>query len=328
MRIRSITPLLALVALACDEPASPLREASSVFDGPYPAPRVTSEGEVVATVGPVAFTTEELERRLAEESTFVLRQVRDPAQLRAWVEKVVRNEAIAQRAWQDGLQNDPKVRKAFQQLLIRAYAERAMASSGSLEPNDKELLEAYEARRAEFDQPAKVRLSQIVRYVKTKPERRAAEKLLRSIRAEVIEGQKKNDHSRFSKAAREHSQDEDTRLGSGDLQFMTQAQLAERYGDDVAAACFDDAEVGDLFVAQAPNAVVLFKKTGYRKAIKRTFAQVRSQLRLSLSQDKRKAALQAWSRDVMEASEAEIDAEALSKVELPASTPPAGEDDG
>ncbi|MEM7677702.1 MAG: hypothetical protein AAF449_17030, partial [Myxococcota bacterium] len=58
-------------------------------------------------------------------------------------------------------------------------------------------------------------------------------------------------------------------------------------GDEVAKHMFDEVKVGDLAVANAPNAVVLFKKTGMRRGVNRTFEQVRSQLRGRLAQQKR-----------------------------------------
>ncbi len=79
-------------------------------------------------------------------------------------------------------------------------------------------------------------------------------------------------------------------MGAGDLQFLTQKQIAERYGDEVASYVFKDLKIGDLVVADAPNAVVLFKKTGRRRGVTRTIDMVRGQLRGQVLSEKRSAA--------------------------------------
>lgn len=322
---RTYVYLAFALAPACGGSGQPSAEGNaSALDDPYPAPTVSDEGEPIAKVGPVVFTTGEMERRLAEASPFLRQRLADPAELRTWVENELRAEAIAQEAWKDGLQKTPEVKAAFRKLLIKAFTERALKKFGSLEPNDKELIEAYRARDAEFNQPAKVRLSQIVIYVDSKKERADARKLLERIRGEVIEGQKRNDHTVFAKAVRKYTQDDTTKLAAGDLQFLTREALTKRYGEEVATVCFDEATVGDLFVAGAPNAVVLFKKTGYRRAVERSFEEVRSQLRLLLTQERRKEAIEAWSRDLMEIADIDLNEEALSRIEVPRSTPPAG----
>jgi parvulin-like peptidyl-prolyl isomerase len=289
----------------------------------YPAPPTLSEGSVIAEVGPVAFTTREIERRLRAESPYVREQLRDPEQLKTWVENEIRLEALAQKAWAEGLHEDEEVLSAIRELLVETYTRRRMKEEvESAEPSQAELIEAYKARDREFNRPAKVRLSQIVRYVDTEAEREKARALLEKILADVIEGQKKNDYTRFNAAAREHSEDEATKLGGGDLQFLTREQLAERYGQEVADASFDDAKVGDLYIADAPNAVVLFKKTGRRRAVERSLEEVRPLLRNQLVQKKRKRAFEAWSQEVMSRMGVAIDEAALAEVEIPAREPP------
>ncbi|MEL6188935.1 MAG: hypothetical protein AAFU79_30310, partial [Myxococcota bacterium] len=203
---------------ACADAKTPGQEATAAAFGAYPAPEVLTTGETVATVGNVVITTDELTKRMMTLNPFVRGQLSDPTQLRRWVENEVRVEALAQRAWSKGVQNQPAVQARIRALLVELVTRQEMkASERGLEPNDAELIREYEARRDEFNKPAKVRLSQIVRYVDTPAERARAKKLLEKIRGEVIAGQKRNDHRVFAKATKEHSQDESTRLASGDL---------------------------------------------------------------------------------------------------------------
>lgn len=289
--------------------------------GPYPVPQTVEAGEVIAEVGPVTFTTGEIERRLKSMSPFARSQLAGREQLEPWIENEIRLEAIAQRAWADKIQEDPEVLDQIRQLLVGVYTKRAMESdAASLEPTMAELNEAYEARYEEFNKPGRVRLSQIVRYVDGPSERRKARKLLEKVQREVLEGQKRNNHKVFANAAREHSQDDATKMGAGDLSYLTRDELTARYGKDVADTTFDTAKIGDLFVADAPNAVVLLKKTGARRAIERTLEQVRPQLRNLLIQQKRRDRLDAWALDVMARSGVSIDPRAMAKVKLPEPT--------
>lgn len=312
-----------LLATACADTKTPGQDRPAGSFGAYPAPEMLASGAVVATVGDVVFTTDELKKRMMGLNSFVRGQLADPAQLRRWVENEIRVEALAQRAWAKGVQNNPEVQARIRAVLVEVVTRQELkASERGLEPNDAELIREYEARHDEFNKPAKIRLSQIVRYVDTKAERAKARKLLTTLRSKVIAGQKRNDHRVFAQAAKEHSQDEATRLGAGDLQYLTRDQLIERYGDGVAKQSFEEAEVGDLYVAEAPNALVLFKMTGRRKAVKRSLEEVRSQLRGVLVQRNRQTQLDAWSRDILEKSGVKIDDAALGTFEIPGVSPP------
>ena len=191
----------------------------------------------------------------------------------------------------------------------------------ALLPNEAEILALFETRKDELNVPDRVRMSQIVIYVDSPKERKAANQALEQIRDEVIEGQKKNDHSVFARAAREMSEDESTKLGAGDLRFRSREQLAELYGQGVADATFDEARIGDLYVANAPNAVVLFKKSGFRRGVTKTFEDVKAQLRTELIQQRRRQALETWSDELLEKAEVELDDKALGHVRFPESTP-------
>ncbi len=283
----------------------------------YPVPSLDPSGRMVVEVGMLGFTTGELQRRLDKMSPFARAQHVDQEQLLAWVENEARFEAVAQRAWAEGLQREPEILDRIRGVLVEEYTRRALAESiRDTEPSEAELIAAYERRRVEFNQPERVRLSHIVRYVGTPADRKKARALLERVRAEVIDGQKTNDHIRFAKAAREHSDDEATRLGGGDLPFLTKEELTARYGDAVAAESFERASVGDLYVADADNAVVLLKKTGVRRAVTRTLAEVRPNLRNQIMGSRREKAVTEWGREMLRRSGVDIDKEALSELRV------------
>ena len=290
IRVDAVACAAALSLLACTPPAQ-----TSKGEGDYPVPELSTEGDVLAKVGPVTLTTSELEKRVQAQTPFARMQLQDPKRMQEFVKNEVRLEILAQEAWRRALQDDPEIILQFKRILTQRLIQDEMKRLAStIQVSDGEALKAYEKKKSEFVKPATVRLAQIVRYVETGTERKAAEKLLRATREKVLAQERKNNYRAFSNAAKKSSQDEGTRNSGGDLQFLTRAQLTDRYGEEVAKHMFDEVKVGDLAVANAPNAVVLFKKTGMRRGVNRTFDQVKSQLRGRLSQQRRSEAFNAF----------------------------------
>ena len=290
--IRFNALLCAAVALSA---CSPANKPTSVASGGYPLPPLSKEGEVLAVIGPVTLTTAEMEKRIRAMSPFTRSQLDDPKRKLEYVKNAVQLEVLAQEAWSRGLQNNPEVIQQFKQILTQRLIQDEMKRlSKDVKVTDGEALEAYNTKKSDYVKPAKIRLAQIVRYVESDAERKAADKLLRKIRGEVLTQERKNNYRAFSNAAKDSSEDESTQNSGGDLQFLTRDDLTERYGKQVADHMFDQVKVGDLAVANAPNAVVLFKKTGARRGVSRTFQQVKPQLRGQLTQQKRTEAFNAF----------------------------------
>jgi peptidyl-prolyl cis-trans isomerase C len=312
-RISRMAALLAALAAGCS-PAPAER--------PYPAPEMESGGKVIATIGPVQITTAELEKRIRQQSPFVRVQLKDPNKLKLFVEEQIRNEVIAQEAWRRKLYDDPAVQAELRRAMIQKVMKDHLETvKDNVETTETELLTAYKERLSEFNKPEKIRLSQIVRFVDDDGERKEARKLLEKVKSEVVERQKKNDQKAFSEAARAHSEDENTKLGGGDLQFMTQDELAERYGKEVATHMFTAVGVGDMAIADAPNAVVLFKKTGKRSAVERTLEQVKPQLRGSLIGEKRTRAFESFVEELKKKHGVTVDQEAIPSITVEMNTP-------
>lgn len=261
----------------------------------YPVPPLSEDGEPVAVVGPVTLTTGEIEKRVNAQTPFIRMQLQDAKRMQEYVKNEINLEVIAQEAWRRNLHKDPDVIHQFKRLLTQQLMQDEMKRlAAEINITDGDALKAYEARKSEFVKPAKVRLAQIVRYVESPAERKAAELLLRMTKKKVLAEERKSNYRAFSNAAKKSSQDETTRNAGGDLQFLTRAQLVERYGEEVAKHMFDEVKVGDLAVANAPNAVVLFKKTGMRRGVNKTFDQVKAQVRADLMQQRRTTAFNQW----------------------------------
>lgn len=316
-RISRAALLLAALSVGCPSEAEK--------EPPYPAPKIEPGGEVLARIGPVELTTAELEKRIRQQSPFVRVQLKDPEKLKQYVEEQIRNEVLAQEAWHRKLYADPAVQNELRRLMIqRVMTDHLDAMKGKIDTTETELLTAYKQRFDEFNKPERIRLSQIVRFVDDDEERKKARDLLEKVEREVIERQKKNDQKAFAEAAREHSEDENTKLGGGDLQFTTREELTARYGEGVAKHMFEAVEIGDMAIADAPNAVVLFKKTGKRRAVERSLEQVKPQVRGALLGEKRTKAFQSFVDELKKKHGVSVHPEAILSITVDMNAPTEG----
>ncbi|MCB9651462.1 MAG: peptidyl-prolyl cis-trans isomerase [Deltaproteobacteria bacterium] len=312
---RAWAPLATLLLMACSQGAGTSTPAPKGI--PYPKPPVATEGKVVAKIGDVAFTTTELEHRIAAQSPFTRVQLQEQAEKKRFVDNELRMELLAQEGWRRGIPEDPQLLAQFRRLVVQKLINDELKKLESkLEVTDADLAAAYEAKNAEFNKPEKVRVAQIVTYVDAPAARAAAKKALEKVQKDVLAAERKNDVRAFSRMAQEHSQDEATKMGGGDLNFLTRAELAERYGDDVAKFMFDDVKVGDMGIADAPNAVVLFKKTGYRRGVERSLEMVKPQLRGQVLAEKRTAMFDAVVADMMKAQGIDPDYSLLDEIKV------------
>src|SRR5688572_25765693 len=192
-----VSRLAVLLALSTGCPAAPSEPS-------YPAPKVETEGKLIATIGPVKLTTAEIEKRIRQQSPFIRVQLKDPEKLKLFVEEQIRNEVLAQEAWKQKLYDDPAIQAELRRALIQKVMKDHLATAkDSVDTTETELLSAYKERLAEFNKPEKIRLSQIVRYVDDDAERKAARQLLEKVKNDVTERQKKNDQKAYGEAARE-----------------------------------------------------------------------------------------------------------------------------
>ena len=74
----------------------------------YPAPILAKAGEAVVKIGPVTFTTDELENRINRQSSFMRDRLKDPERLIGYIDNEVRFELQAQ-AWRRGYHEDPQI---------------------------------------------------------------------------------------------------------------------------------------------------------------------------------------------------------------------------
>ncbi|MCB9653548.1 MAG: peptidyl-prolyl cis-trans isomerase [Deltaproteobacteria bacterium] len=277
---------MAFAAFAACTPADPKTKATpgtgvpTAGDGtsgeranavPYPRPRVNTEGNVIATLGELQLTDRELEDRMRRESPFVQAQFADPRRKRDFIERQIRMEVLAVEGWRRGLASDPDVQAEFRLAVVKRLMRDELERIGaSVKVTDDELHRAYAERQSEFVRPAKVRFSPTVIEVKNEAERKRAQK--RIARAQSL------------------PQGAGGKVNPGKVdagEFLTEDEVRARYGDEAASRLFEASDVGEAVLTNTPNAVILLKKTGFRRGIERTFDSVKSELGAQILAEKK-----------------------------------------
>ena len=284
---------------------------------PYPATVVAQSGEPVVSIGPVTFTTDELEGRINRQSSFMRERLTDPDRLIGYIDNEVRFELLAQEAWRRGYHKDPQIigelKRAMVQKLVR---EENVRLGDSISISEAELRAGFTKNKSEYNRPSRIRFSQLVRNAKSKAEKKAAKSFLQNKQQVILQDEKKGVSFAFAREAKAHSQDLQTKTSGGDLGFKTREELEKLYGKAVTQAIFDQLKIGDSVVVEAEDAVVLFKKTGQRNAVTRTLEMVKPRLRAKLTQEKRNKAFQEFVEKLKKQGKVTIDSAAAKKIKI------------
>jgi peptidyl-prolyl cis-trans isomerase C len=303
-------------ALAQEERPDPTQAA------PQPPRQLTPEDEarrakVIARVGDVRITIGDVEDAVNEQSPFLRARYRDPAQLREFVDGMIRFELLARAAERADVDEDPEVQRvvsqnAVQQLIRRDFDERVTPDSVP----DADVQAYYEAHPEEFSRDELRRAAHI--QVATREE---AERLLPQIRAA--------DARTFRTLARDHSVDPETRLRGGDLRYFDAEGRPRntrdpRIDETLARTSFGLAEVGDVSdPIQVGERWSIVKLTGQRPAEHRTLEAAGPTIRLRLWRERRQSGLEELVTRLREQAGVEAHYERLRPIRL---DPPARED--
>jgi hypothetical protein len=296
LHLRRAIPATIALSLLCVVGCERSKPAASAQKGaPFPAPKVVTTGASIATVGVVELTVDELAKRAGEQGPVIAQRMTDPDKRIEFAKQQLRFELLAQEAWARGMAEDPAVLAELKKLMVgRLVNQELDRRLQAVQVSEEELRKAYAARSDEFNKAETVRLAQLVRYVGSDAERKAAHVLLERTRAEVLRREKANQPTAFAEAARRDTQDEATRASGGESPFVSRAELEAKLGAEVARVAFEGLQVGDMVVADAANAVVLLKKTGLRHGVSKTLEQVKPSLRAKLIGEKRSEVFEAF----------------------------------
>ncbi|MCB9597170.1 MAG: peptidyl-prolyl cis-trans isomerase [Sandaracinaceae bacterium] len=273
---------------------------------------VARRARVIARVGEARVTVGQVEDAINEQSPFVRVRYRDPAELRAFAESMVRFELLARAAERAHFGDDPEVRRASQQNAVQQLIRRDFDELLTVESVPQADVQAYyDAHPDEFSTPEMRRAAHI-----RVGSREEAERLLPEARAA--------DTRAFRQLARDHSTDPETRLRGGDLRYFDEEGRARNERDPaidpgLARAAFALGASGETAgePVQVGEEWSIVRLTGRRPAEHRTIEQAAPTIRLRLWRQNRQGTIEDFvARLRREAHVDNVDYDLLRRIRL------------
>lgn len=299
--------LAAASLVACGQPAQEKTEA--------PAQKKT--GDVVASLGDVTITVDELKAKMDEQAPFIRARYDTAERKREFLDNLIRFELLAQEAKKRGYENDPEVQTAMKktmvQKLMRAEFDDAKDAG---EIPETELRAFYDSNITDYVKPERARVSHVFFAAGKQDPNRAkvrteANKALAAMKA------KDADKNAFAELAKTRSDDDASKRAGGDLSFKTKEELTAAWGAEVTKAAFDLKEIGDVAtVVETEKGFHLVKLTGRQNALDRPFDSVKNQIQSRLSREQRTKAFDSFVDGLKQNAKVEVNDELLASIQV------------
>ncbi len=290
----------ALLHAACEN-VTPRSEAAHGQEG---------GGEVLAKIDDVTITVGDFQNRINAQSPYVRARYTSLERKKEFLDTLVRFEVLAKEAKARGLDKDDEVVRTMKQVMIQKLMKEEFDNRVKLDDiNDGECKAYFDSHPDEFNKPEEVRVAHIL--VK---DDKTAKKVLADPRVKGPDGEV------FRKLVAEYSTDLATKERGGDLRYFD-AQTKELPSEIVKAA-FLLQNLGDVSPPVHTSAGVhILKLTGRRKALTRTFDDVKSQIKNKLYRDKRQTTMEQFIKDLRAKAKVEVHEERLAKVQIESAPP-------
>lgn len=278
--------------------------------------KAAPKGEQLAKVGSSVITVESLQEKLDGQSPFVRARYTEPGKLKEFVDGQVRFEVLAEEARARGYDQDPEVEEAIKKIIVQRLTREEFDGRVQLKDiTDAELRTYFDAHQADYQKPAMVRASVIVFAA-------GAEAEAQKVSAEAAK--KPDDRVAFKQLVEKNSTDVATKAAGGDLRYLSKDDVVSKFGEAAASWLF--AEGGKVNEVSAPMAITMngqpavavFKRTGERKPITRTFEQVKNQIRNVVYREKRTEAFNAFVDGLKTKHQVTLDESKIDKIKVKA----------
>ena len=317
MRNIAITALLgALIFSACPTPmnqsaAAPRgKSALPNFDGK----RASLPGKVVAKVGDVTLTVGDLQKKLDAQTAFTQAKLKTPEDVKKWVDQQIKWEVLAQEAFRRGYHQDPEAIEQVKKLVVQRLSREQYEGAVKVKDIDQASMQQYfRDHEEEYNKPEMVRLSAIKIAKRNDPA--AAKKAAEKAHGIASNPETIDDRTIFKKLVRQYSSDQESRAREGDTLYLSVADMKARYGEPGLKAIMATTKLNEVAsLVEREDAYWIFKRTGRRKPIVRTFDDVRSQIRNKMFRDKKAKVFDEWVQGLKKSLNTTLDESALSEL--------------
>jgi peptidyl-prolyl cis-trans isomerase C len=260
--------------------------------------------EALAKIDDVTITLGEFQDRINKQSPYVRARYTSLERKKEFLDNLVRFEVLAKEADKRGLSKDPEVIRTMKQVMVQKLLAGEFDKMKVDDITDPECKTYYDAHPVEFNQPEEVRVSSIV--VK---DQAAAKKVMADARIKGV------DNQGFRTLVSEYSQDQATKDRGGDLRYFS--RNTKDVPTEIVDAAFKLTNIGDVSPpVKTSVGLAILKLTGRRKALVRTFDEVKQQIRNKIWGEKRKDAMEAFVKRLRDGSKIKIDEAKLAKVQI------------
>ena len=265
--------------------------------------------EVLAKVDDVTITVGEFQDRINQQSPYVRARYTSMERKKEFLDNLVRFEVLAKEAQRRGLEKDPEVVRTMKQVMIQKLLKDQFDKQRMEDISDDECKKFYDAHPEMYNKPEEVRVSSIL--VKDSA---TAKKVMNDPRIKGV------DNQQFRNLVAEYSQDLATKDRGGDLRYFD--AKTKDVPKPIVDAAFALQNIGDVSPpVRTEQGVVILKLTGRRKALVRTFDEVKQQIRNQIYRDKRQEAMETFVKNLRDKANVKIDESKLAKVVIEGAGP-------
>jgi peptidyl-prolyl cis-trans isomerase C len=243
----------------------------------------------------------------------------------ALLNEMIEHETLLQKARQAGLEQDPELRREFENHLISKLLSRELnAKVDNIQISADDLKAEYARTLSSYTQPAKVRLALLSLPLSSKMSDAGKEELrkrMEEARTKALEtpaiANKKPDAAAFGALAIAYSEDPGSRYRGGDIGWLDEGTFASLWPREVLETGYNQ-ETGALSpVLETEKGVYLVMKTDARERKVRPLAEVEGSIRQSLLVQKRREIEVSFHKEARELARIQTYPDALASITLP-----------
>jgi peptidyl-prolyl cis-trans isomerase C len=260
----------------------------------------------VAEIDGVVITLGDFQDRINKQSPYIRARYTSLERKKEFLDNLIRFEVLATEAKKRGLDQDPEVVRTMKQVMIQKLMK--VEFDTRVKPEDvteDEMKKFYDEHSSEYNKPEEVRVSAVILKDKA-----TADKV-----AGLAKGQQGQDNKGFRDLVTQYSTDDETKQRGGDLRYFDQSTT--EVPKEVVEASFKLEKTGDVAGPIAAGKVFyVIKQTGRRKALTKTYDEVKRQIQNRIYRDKRTKAMEDFVTGLRDKAKVVVHDDALAKVRV------------